>query len=354
MSLSRHFAKTCRPLMLTLPVLLLATIPASATPVTIVEIGTRTVSQHIPLSGTLTADQVSALSPAVAGLVSRVLVDLGDTVEPGQPLVELDAELARLGVAGAAAQIDQARAALDDARRRLEEASSLNDSGSLAASQVRTLESEVAMASASLAAATAESRRQQALLERHAIRAPFSGVISAREAQAGEWVTPGDTVLELVDTSLLRADFAVPQQYFSRLKPDAELRVEGQDAPANIVAIVPVNDPGARTFLLRARLQDAERLTPGMSVQATLVLSSATAQLTVPRDALVRYPDGRVAVWLAVREGDEWIARQRMVRVGTGFAEDVEVLDGLEPGQHVIVLGNETLQDGVVIQVRDH
>lgn len=343
-------------LYLALLILSISALPAaaaSATPVKVVEAESRIVVEQIPLSGTLTADQGAQLSPSVEGLVTRVLVDLGDQVRRGQVLLELDPELAGLAVKGAEADLAQANATLADARRRLAEASSLSNSGNFAASQLRSLESEVAMADAALAGARAETARLQALLVRHTLRAPFDGVISGREAQAGEWVAPGDSVLELVEPARLRADFAVPQQYFGRISKQAGLRIDGQEANASIIAIVPVNDPGARTFLLRARLENADRLTPGMSIQATLQLASDEQQLTVPRDALIRYPDGRVSVWLAKKDGESWVARQRMIRVGSGFADDVAVLDGLAVGDRVIVRGNESLQEGIPLQVQE-
>lgn len=326
---------------------------ASPTPVKVIEVQSRIVTEQIPLSGTLTADQGAQLSPSVEGLVTRVLVDLGDQVRRGQVLMELDNELATLAVKGAEADIRQAEATLADARRRLAEASSLSNSGNFAASQVRSLESEVALADAALTGARAEAARLQALLVRHTLRAPFDGVISGRGIQAGEWVAPGDAVLELVDPARLRADFAVPQQYFGRLSKQTGLRIDGQEADASIIAIVPVNDPGARTFLIRARLGDVNHLTPGMSVQATLQLASNEQQLTVPRDALVRYPDGRVAVWLAEKTGTNHVARQRMIRVGSGFADDVVVMAGLAAGDRVIIRGNEALQEDIPLQIQE-
>jgi len=169
-------------------------------------------------------------------------------------LLELDSELNRLALEGARAAAAEAEATLADARRRLEEASTLAARQSIAATQVRGLESEVEVARSSLAGARAEARRQSALLARHSLKAPFDGVISQKQTEVGEWVTPGTSVLELVSLEDLRADLSVPQEYFPRVSKDDRLEVRlggdsGPAYPATISAIVPVNDPSARTFL---------------------------------------------------------------------------------------------------------
>lgn len=337
------------------PALLLALLfgaPAGAAePVRLATVEARHLEQRLPLTGTVTADRAALLSTAVAGQVTRLTVDLGDRVSAGDLLLELDPELNRLALESARAAAEEARAGRDDARRRLEEASTLVARRSIAASEVRGLESEVSMANAALAAAHAEQQRQAALLRRHTLNAPFDGVISQKLTEVGEWVTPGSAVLELVNLDRLRLDFAVPQEYFPRLGDDAGLRVSlGGDAGpariAEITAVVPVSDPGARTFVLRARLPDPPPMTPGMSARATLTLPGEQASLAVPRDALVRYPDGRVTVWLAEPRDGALLAREQRVRVGGGLDDLVTVLEGLNAGDRVVVRGNESLRDG--------
>ncbi|WP_370202781.1 efflux RND transporter periplasmic adaptor subunit [Alloalcanivorax venustensis] len=223
---------------------------------------------------------------------------------------------------------------------------------------MRGLESEVEVARSSLAGARAEARRQSALLARHALKAPFDGVISQKQTEVGEWVTPGTSVLELVSLEDLRADLSVPQEYFPRVSKDDRLEVRlggdsGPAYPATISAIVPVNDPSARTFLVRARLESPPAMTPGMSVRATLFLQGDEASLAVPRDALVRYPDGRVSVWLAEEGDDGLVAREQRIRIGDGLADLVTVKEGLSAGDRVVVRGNESLTDGRALRVSE-
>ncbi|MBL7249798.1 efflux RND transporter periplasmic adaptor subunit [Alloalcanivorax marinus] len=329
---------------------------SAAEPVTLAEVRAEHREEHLPLTGTITARRGALLSTAVAGQVTGLKVEPGDSVARGDVLLELDAELNRLARDSARAAAEEARAARDDARRRLNEASTLAARRSIAATEVRGLESELEIAEAALAAARVEQRRQEALLRRHTLTAPFDGVISGKLTEVGEWVTPGTAVLELVNLQELRADFAVPQEYFPRLDKDNVLtvRLGGDAGPAHdarITAIVPVNDPDSRTFLLRARVTEPPPMTPGMSARATLVLRGDTASLAIPRDALVRYPDGRVTVWVAESRDGKLLAREQRLRVGPGLDDRVTVLEGLSAGDRVVVRGNESLSDGRELRI---
>lgn len=174
-------------------------------------------------------------------------------------------------------------------------------------------------------------------------------------------------MLELVGSNTLHADFAVPQRYFSQISRETPLTIRLESAsisrtdsapqteiPAEITAIVPVNDPSARTFVLRASLP-SQGLTPGMAVFGNLSIQSSRAEPVVPRDALLRDVQGNVSVWLAVvnadGNADELVARRRAIKVRPGQSDPVIVLEGLRKGDKVVVRGNEGLRDGDRIQV---
>jgi len=326
-------------------------------PVSVATVNLSRSQDALLVNGTLVADHAARLSASVSGLVSKLLVDIGDQVDAGAPLIELDAELTGLELQRARANYQQQKATLADARRRLEEANSLVAKRSIAASEVRSLESEVQVAKSSLAASQAEVARQQALLKRHTLRAPFSGVISAKLTEVGEWLTPGTTVFELVGSDDLHADFAVPQRYFPQLSMDTGIDVWLEDEndtdnpmAAKITAIVPVNDPTARTFTVRASI-DEKGLTPGMAINGRLQMLSADASPTVPRDALLRDSQDNVTVWLAEGEDDNLVARRKVVKVAPGQSQQVTILDGLRRGDRVVVRGNESLREGDQIRV---
>lgn len=316
------------------------------------------IVQQVKVTGTITSPQTSTLSAAVAGIVQDLEVDVGSVVETGDLLLRLDPELAGIAEARAQASESEARVALSDARRRLAEAERLLSDRSIAATTHQSLQSEVAMNEASLQAATAALHEQQALLRRHEIRAPFDGVISQRITEVGEWVNPGNPVLELTATQDLHFDFRVSQEHFVRLNEQTpvSLTVDAMsgELSGKVAAIVPVNDPAARTFLLRVTSANASALgiTPGMSARATLNLATGRQSVVIPRDALLRYPDGRTTVWVITTGNDQTIVNEQVVSVGLDGGGVIEILSGLNGGEVVVTRGNEALQPGQAVNIR--
>jgi membrane fusion protein (multidrug efflux system) len=316
------------------------------------------IHRPLRLTGTVTAAREARLSTSTSGLVAAIGVDAGSVVQRGDLLLELDAELAELQSRSADAQVEQARAALADARRRLEEARTLVPQQSIAESAVRDLAAEVSIDEAALHQATADAAYRQGVLSRHRLHAPFDGVVSAKLTELGEWVNPGQPVLELVGVDDLRLDFPVAEDYLADIRPDAPVSFAlNADAageyPGRVATVVPVMDPGARTFLLRVLPVEPEpRLLPGMSVRATLKLATGRRGLVVPRDALLRYPDGRVVVWTVEEGSDGTVVRENPVSLGTAFDSLVEIRSGLDAGARVVVRGNEALQNGQRVNVR--
>lgn len=318
------------------------------------------IVREVTVNGTVTSPRTAALSTQVAGMVTRLTVDAGDRVARGDLLVELDHEVAAFTLETARAEAEQTTAALADAQRRLKEARALVGDGGFSQSEAETLAAEVAMARAALAAAEAEARRQAALLARYQVTAPFAGVVAERVTELGEWITPGTTVLELVAVDGVRFDFRVSQEFYPLLDEETPVSVSldavpGRPFAGRIQAAVPVSDPRARTFLLRVLPAGDPHpaVTPGMSAHATLRIDTGRRGVVVPRDALLRYPDGRISVWTLDRSGAAPRVRERQVTLGLAFGERVEIREGLDADAAIVVEGNEALQDGQVVRVRE-
>ncbi len=318
------------------------------------------IQRFLALTGTVTAARAARLSTSTSGLVAAISVDAGSAVQQGEVLLELDAELARLQAQSAAAQVEQARTALADARRRLEEARTLAPQRSIAESVVRDLAAEVAIDEAALHQAMADAAYRDGVLARHQLKAPFDGVISAKLTELGEWVNPGQAVLELVGIDDVRLDFPVSEDYLADIRPDTAVTFSLNAHPdkvyrGRIATVVPVTDPGARTFLLRVLADNpGQRMIPGMSVRARLTLDTGRRGVVVPRDAILRYPDGRVVVWTVAVGPQGTVVQENQVSPGETFDSLVEILNGLEPGDRIVVRGNEALQNGQSVSIREN
>lgn len=326
-------------------------------------VAARTVQQQpvfvsVQLTGTVTSPSNATLSVATSGLVQAILVEEGAVVQTGEVLLELDAALAELQLENMRARHNQERLALQDAQRRRDEAKVLFTQKSFSKSRFSDIESEVDQQGAVLQQAAASMNYQQQIVARHQLRAPFAGVIGKKYIAAGEWLAEGDAVFELVATQDLRADFYVAEDFVSTITKDARVEIWSNTNRNNthrgrISTIVPVLDPVTRTFLLRVEIdEDSSQIIPGMSVQAALQVPTGRDGIVIPKDALLRYPDGRVIVWIVSQDGEAWRVAERVVATGESFGASIEVREGLGEGERVVVRGNESLQNGQVVNLQ--
>lgn len=353
------------PLLRAAVALTLITTTGAATAQALVQVETafgRDIVRQVDVTGTVTSPRNAVLSTAVAGLVAELVAEEGDYVNAGDPLLTLDAELATLALERVRATVQQRETELADSRRRLDEVVRVGTERGITATEIASLRAEVSSDTAALAAAQATAREQQAIVDRHTLRAPFAGVISARTTELGEWVNPGDGLMELVAINNLRFDFRVGQELYPELERDAPVDImldalPGAAMTGHIDTIVPVKNPGARTFLVRVLADNtgnSPTITPGMSARGRLSVDTGQAGVVVPRDAIIRFPDGRITVWVVETENELPVVRERTVSTGLAFDGVVQVLSGLSQGETIVTRGNETLQEGQTVTVLEH
>jgi RND family efflux transporter MFP subunit len=335
---------------------LLAASP-TAVPVVVSPVQQQDIIRSVQLTGTVTSAQVATLSPSISGLITAVHIEEGDRVVAGSPLLQLDDELSNWQWQSATAKVAQTNNALQDAQRRLLEARTLGRQRGIAESTIKGLESEVHQDEALLQQMIAEAGYQQALLKRHQLNAPFNGVVSKKLVEQGEWINPGSGVLELVATDNLRLDFTVTEDYLATIEIGNPVSFKLNAQPGSLLqgrveTIVPVLDPTARTFLLRVRLdQQHSSLSPGLSVQAKLQIASGRRGLVVPKDALLRYPDGRIMLWTVTDQNGKLIVEQQPVITGLALDNQIEIRSGLSADDRVVIKGNEALQQGQTVYI---
>ena len=290
----------------------------------------RSVERSILITGSLQPDESVSVSSEVAGRVSRIGGDFGQTVRKGQVVAELETTefqididrkraaisqtLARLGldpnnfekIPVSTPTIRQAVAQLEDAKSKYDSAAKLVQSGDISRERFVELEKALRAREESVAAAKDEMRTQWAsvaalkadlkLSEKHKadtqIRAPFDGTISARMVSPGQYLKENTPVMTVVKNFPLRLRLDVPESAASSLKLGATLTfttdaISGEEFPAVLRELNPTLDPKSRTLTAEARCpKNDPRLRPGMFVQAKLVTSAATKLMAVPKAAV--------------------------------------------------------------------
>ncbi|MDF1762741.1 MAG: efflux RND transporter periplasmic adaptor subunit [Oleibacter sp.] len=325
-----------------------------AMPVSVVTPQQAVPIDRLRLSGNLVAVQRASLSAQVDGLVETMSVDVGALVKTGDQLLSLDSALGKHLLNQLRASMAAAKATRDENRRLVKEAERLIQDNHLAQNELALRQAALAESEALLQVAQAELAGQQQQLNWHQLTAPFDGVVSGKLTEVGEWVSRGTPVFELVATGQVYLDVNAPQERFAEINLQTQVQVQpdalpGQILKGRIEALVPVSDSGSRTFRVRIVVTDPQqRLFPGTSASATFDLSRGeNTALLVPRDALLRSPDGRFALF-TVTDGK---AQRRSVEIGQQSSSGVEILTGLQPNEPVVVRGNEVLRDQQMVRI---
>ncbi len=312
---------------------------------------------RLELTGSVTARRQAQLSARTAGLVRKLHVDAGSVVKAGDVLMELDDELAAIALDRVIVEREQAALQLAEAKRLESEARNLAKTGAFAKSEADSRQTSLKVRETALRAAEVTEKETRSIVERHRLLAPFDGVISGKLAEEGEWVQTGTPVVELVETGSVQLDIQAPQEIYAKLsgKPTLDIRLDAHPdlrLTGKIAVIVPVQDTVARTFLARIEMDDPQGLAaPGMSGRVIFEFTGKDPVLQVPRDAVVRFPDGTAKVWTISDDGGKSIASSRNIRLGQSLSEFIEVREGIDAGAQVVVRGNESLREGQLVQI---
>ena len=323
----------------------------SPAPVAVTTPQAQAASQTVQLSGTVRALQTSNVSSRVDGAVAAVLVEDGSRVNAGDTLLQLDDQLEQIELTRLQAVSEQAQAQAKEAQRRVTEALRLSKEKHIAATELAERQASLATARANLKEAQAAVAAQQQRLQYHQITAPYSGVITRKLSEQGEWLTQGTAVAELVAMDATYLDVEIPQTAFYQLTADTKVEIQPDTnktsrLPASIATSIPVANETSRTFRLRLIAEDPHHtLLPGSSATATFRTAQAsTDMLTLPKDALLRNPDNSFAVFVVNNQSEPAKAERRAIKVGQALGERIEVLSGISADSQVVIRGNEILR----------
>lgn len=308
------------------------------------------VRETVRLSGTVEAPRRAVVATEVAGVVDALLVREGQAVRRGDALARLRVEPTELRLRAAQGQLAEADARLSSAEIRLERLRGL------AGSVVSEQQVDEALHEAEAWEGRAEQLRAEVeRLERElrltTVTAPFSGVVRDERTHAGEWLSIGAAVVEMLSLDGLEIRLEVPERYYSRLEIGGPVPVSFEAVPGLQIegvlrAVVPSADATSRTFPALVRLPtkdgDGRRLGAGMLAATDLPIGASRRAVLVPKDALVERAGGRLIFVL----GEDGAVRAVTVVVGASRGAWVAVDGDVRAGEQVVVRGNESLTAG--------
>ncbi len=296
--------------------------------------------QVLELTGTVTPTRQARLASPSEGPIQNVRVREGSVVKRGERLVTI-------GRSGAAqAQVTAAAESLKEQQAELNRIKILVESGAVPGSQLDSARAKYEGAKALLAKA-----REQA--GDYFVEAPWDGVVSKVLVKDGDFVAPRTPLVEMYDPGSLVISIAIPEAHVNEIKRGAVAQVQldaypGQTFPGKVSLVYPNLDSRMRTRSAEVTLGTPVSLIPGMFARLQLSLPSTGEVLAVPLDAVLLQPNGDKVVFV-VQEGK---AQRRLVKTGSEAGGRVQILDGLRPGEAVIIAGQEKLKDGAAVKVQ--
>lgn len=286
--------------------------------------------------GTVRARSVTAISSSIMGTVRTLKVSLGSKVRAGDVLLQLSA-------AEIDAKVNQAKAMFAQAEVDLKRATQLKASQSIPASQYESALAQFQVAEAALAEA-------QVMSGYTVIRAPFAGIVTAKQCDVGDLALPGRPLLVLESPGTLRLEAAVPEAiaHFLTTGKQMPVRIDTlqRELNATVSELSPSADPVSRTVLVKLDLPSVPELRPGMFGRL-VVRTGEERVVTIPSDALVRR--GQMETVFVVDRGK---ARLRLVRSGRSHDGTTEILAGLDHGESVVIAQANQLVDAQSVEVK--
>ncbi len=311
--------------------------PKQAMAVSGIVVAPQPFSNILQLSGSIDANEQVQISSEVSGIAEKIYFTEGATVKEGQVLVKInDVELR---AQAAEAKTRQNLAAENERRARL-----LLEKEAIS-------QEEYDIASADFKTAQAQTQLINAQIAKASVRAPFSGVIGLRNISPGTYVTPTTLITTLVNSNKVKITFSVPEKYASQVKNNAKIKFnvagDNTEYTATVYALEPAVDVNTRTLRVRALADNAKgNLLPGTFANVKLQLSTAKDAYLVPTEAVVPVQDGK-----KVFISEKGMAKEVKIETGTRTDANVEVIEGLKPGDTVLTTGVLMLKNEMPVKV---
>jgi len=310
--------------------------------------------ERIEASGELRARDRANIASEIAGAVTEIAVDEGDAVAEGDLLLAIDPEKRELDLANARALYRESAAGLAEAERDAARIRKLHDQGIASDATLDEKETALARSRSRHAASKAQLGVSERALRDASVRAPFSGFVARREVSRGEYVKPGQVLFELVSLNPIELDFHLAERDSARVQIGQHVRVSvapypGESFEGIVSVISPTLDSRTRTLRVKARIEnDDGRLRPGLFARADLGVARRPGLAWVPEESVLLRAKGQI-VWVV---GSDDRVRKVAVKTGIHDGDRVEIVEGLEPGDEIVVRGHAGLQDGVLVSRR--
>jgi len=315
-----------------------------AIPVAVTSAVKGSISSYYRATATLEAEKEAQILARVTGVVQALLVEEGDQVTAGAPLLKVDNDEYRF-------RVEQAAAATANLRSRYERMEQMRLEELATEEEFQAVRSE-------LASAEADEGLARLALSYTTVTAPFSGRVTGRLVDLGQNLTSGDPVMVMADFDPLLARVHVPSREFNKLKQNQAVNLvldsSSEKLEGRIKLISPIIDPNSGTIKITIEVPRYPAGTrPGDFAQVQIVTEKRDDVILVPRIAVLTDKSETVVYTLADTSGTrgETTAERRVVEVGFTDDDHAQILTGLAAGDQVVVKGQRSLKNGSLLKI---
>lgn len=317
----------------------------------VLTVKTRALALGLPVSGALKATQSAVIKARVAGELVALSVREGDAVQAGQVVARVDPTEYQARQRQAQQQADSAKAQVDIAQRQYDNNKALVDQGFISQTALITSQASLNGAKATHMAAVAALDVANKALDDASLKAPFSGQIAQRLAQAGERVAIDARIVEIVNLSQLELEAALPASDAARVRVGmkAQLQVEGLSTPvdAQVLRINPSAQAGSRSVLVYLGVVGRDGLRQGLFAEGALGTQTVQA-MTVPVSSV---RTDKPQPYVQVVDNNT----VRHVAVKTGARTEIQgqtllAIEGLSEGAQVLAASAGAVREGVQVK----
>lgn len=325
--------------------------------VKVIPVSRQRISEKLYYTGVLEAWQKINLTPDIGGKVARIYVEEGQRVRKGQLLAELDTKSTVLQLQQAEAGLAVAEANFKNASRNKERMDRLSAEKAVSDQQYEQVKLAYEAAKAQLEQAQAGVNLARHALDVSLLEAPFDGVVASKNAQVGDVInpmmgsfSPTSGVLTIVDFSRIKIIIEVSQSDIVRIKrgQQAFLRVDALGAKDFQGVVTVVNlaaDPQAKKFKVEVTANNPDlTLRPGTFGEVVLEVNTSENAVVVPQKAIIENK------YVFIVQGNK--ARKKEVVLGLKNKDWIEIKEGLNAGEIIIIEGNYGLADGTEIEIK--
>ncbi|MDR1683260.1 MAG: efflux RND transporter periplasmic adaptor subunit [Candidatus Symbiothrix sp.] len=302
--------------------------------VQVLKLEPREITRNVEYSTTLAGYEEVNIAPSVSGNIEHIYVEPGTFVSTGTLLVRIDQT-----------QLNSAKVQINTLGVELARTEALLKSGNIAQSVYDQLKSQYDVAV-----------ENKVFLEKNTfVKAPFAGVIAAKNYEDGEMYSPQLPILKLAQISHLKAYINIPESYFPVVKKGMSLEIVSDIYPkdtfkGSIEIVYPTIDPATHTFTVKLNIPNgSQKLRPGMFARTTLSLGKVDA-IVVPYQAVLKQQGANDRYVFINNEGE---AKRISVKLGQRFDDQVEIISpDIKESDELVVVGQARLVEGAKIKIK--